>query len=291
MSIVDRKNPFCLEPVTLHAQFFGRTKETQRTLSFLHQLQCVSIVGPAKIGKTSFLFHVAHPHVRAKRKLAEEPVFVYVDSRSLANLNEGACYLYIREEAIRQIKSAVTLDKEVGIRLEQMVREAGSQTTHFGLRTLFQSTGAVGLKCVIVLDNLDLLNQNHLLGQKFPSALRSLHTKYAVAYLIASELPIYKLERICPGGPGSPFFNIFQQISIGPFKDEESRQLVVTSLNMSGARFPEFIIDHILELGHNEPYRLQQAGCIAFQVWQENLGCLQEEHCEEIRRRFEGTHA
>jgi hypothetical protein len=281
------RNPFSLEPINLVAKFFGREKETRRALSSLHRRQCVSIVGPARIGKTSFLFHVAHPHVRAKQKLAEEPVFVYLDSRSLANLDEGGCYFHIREEAIRQIKKTLAVDKDVGARLEKTVREAGSQTAHFGLQTLFRSAQANGLKLVIILDHLDVLNQNLLLGDIFFSGLRSLHTNYDMAYFVACQSPIDKLERICPDGPTSPFFNIFQQISIGPFTDEESRVLVVTLPNLARAKFPEFVIERILELGHNEPYRLQRAGYVAFQVWQENGGHLDNEHWEEIRRRFE----
>ncbi len=287
MSRAYPKNPFCLEPIRLPSQFFGRRREIQRTLSFLHRLQCVSIVGPARIGKTSFLSHVAHPHVRAERKLAEEHVFVHLNSHSLADLSEGECYLHIREEALRQIKGTVALDKDVGIRLEKRVREDGSQTAYFGLRTLCRSAGALGLKLVMVLDNLDVLNQNHLLGEDFFSALRSLHTNYKVAYLVASQSPIDKLERICPDGSGSPFFNIFQQIPIGPFTNEESRRLVVTLLNLAGAKFPELVIDCILELGHNEPHRLQRAGYLAFQMWQENQEDLLKGQCEGIRRRFE----
>jgi hypothetical protein len=286
MSAADCKNPFCLEPVRLVAQFFGRGREIQRALSFLHRGQCVSIVGPARVGKTSFLFHVAHPLVRARQGLAEEHVFVYLDGHSLADLEEGACYLHIREEAIRQIKRTLALEKDVGIRLERAVREASGQTAYFGLRTLFQGSRAVGLRLALALDHLEMLNQNLLLGQVFFSGLRSLHTNYDVAYLVASRSPVDRLERICPDGPGSPFFNIFQPISIGPFTDDESHQLVVTMANLVGATFPEFIVDSILELGHNEPHRLQRAGYLAFQIWQENQRNLLKEHCEEIRRRF-----
>lgn len=286
MTVTECKNPFCLEPVTLQAQFFGRRTETQNTLDFLHHGQCVSIVGSARIGKTSFLFHVAHPHVRARQKRAEGRIFVYLDSYSLADLDEGECYVYIREATIRQIKSKVTLDEDTGSQLEKLVRQAGSQTAYFGLRTLLQGARDMGLKLAIVLDHLGALNQNHRLDQVFYSALRSLHTNYAVAYLVASRSPIDKLEQICPNGPGSPFFNIFQQISVGLLTDEESRHMVVTLPSLANATFPESVIDCILDLGNNEPHRLQQAGYIAFEVWRENQQGLSKEHCKEIRRRF-----
>ena len=156
---------------------------------------------------------------------------------------------------------------------------------------MFRSAQACGLKLVIALDNLDALNQNRFLGAYFFSALRSLHTNYDMAYLVASQSPLDELERICPEGPGSPFFNIFQQITLGRFREEESRRLVVILLDLAGAKCPDFVTDCILELGRNEPCRLQRAGHSAFQVWQENQGDLQVEHWEEIRQRFEGMKA
>jgi len=219
MNTTHFQNPFCLEPINLRAKFFGRKKKTRRVLGFLHWGQCVSIVGPAKIGKTSLLSHVAHPYVRAKHRLAEEQTFVHLDGHSLTNLHESECCLHIREEAIRQIKSTVAVDRDVGIGLEKMVREAGSETAHFGLRSLFRSAQVYSLKFVIALDNLDALNQNRFLEADFFSALRSLHTNYDMAYLVASQSPLDKLERICPEGPGSPFFNIFQQIRVDLFRE------------------------------------------------------------------------
>jgi KaiC/GvpD/RAD55 family RecA-like ATPase len=289
MNVAECKNPFCLGPVESQAQFFGREAEARNALNFLHNGQCVSVVGPARIGKTSFLFHVADPHVRAKRRRAEEHVFVHLDGHSMAGLSERVCYLYIREEATGQIKRRVALDRDIGVQSEELVRQTGSQTAYFGLRTLLQSARELGLKLVLVLDHLDVLNQNRNLREVFFSALRSLHTNYAIAYLVASRSPIDELEWICPDGPGSPFFNIFQPISIGLLTDEESRQLVATLPDLGGARFPESVIDCIVELGSNQPHRLQQAGHIAFQVWQENQQGLLKEHGEEIRRRFGET--
>jgi AAA+ ATPase superfamily predicted ATPase len=281
------KNPFSLEPIRVQAQFFGRQKEIRRVLNFLHWGQSVSVVGPAGIGKTSFMNHVAHWYVRAKQGLAEEKIFVRLDGISLVDLDQIQCFRYIREEIIRQVKNTTSVDKAVGVRLEKTVREAGSKTVHFGLQTLFRIAQAGGLKLVIILDHLDTLNQNCSLEAEFFSALRSLHTNYELAYLVASRSPLDRLDRICSEGPGSPFFNIFQQIPIGSFTSEESRQLVVTLLDSAGAQFPEPVIDFILELGQNAPYRLQLAGYVAFQVWQENERDLYGEHCEEIRQRFE----
>ena len=98
-------NPFSLEPVRMPTQFFGREKETRQALGFLCQSQNVSVVGPAKIGRTSFLLHVAHPDMRAQYRLTKEHVFVHLDSRSLSDCDRGLCYLSIIEQTVRQVKS------------------------------------------------------------------------------------------------------------------------------------------------------------------------------------------
>jgi hypothetical protein len=280
MDVANLENPFCLEPVRMPEQFFGREKETRRALGFLHRRQSVSIVGPARIGKTSFLLHVARPDVRAQYRLAEKHIFVYLDGRSLVGCDQGQCYLSILEETLRQVKG----DKATGIKLDEALRGTDLQTVYFNLRSLFRTAQVSGLKLIVLLDDLELLSQNHHLEDRFFSVLRSLHTSYQVAYLVASHCPLDTLERIPP--EVSPFFNIFQPIALEPLAPGESRELVVGLLKRIGVEFPAFALDRILELGENRPDRLQRAGHVAFRVWQENGGTLAPKHCETIRKQF-----
>jgi len=285
----DLQNPFCLEPIRLEAQFFGREQEIRRALRFLHREQSVSVVGPAKIGKTSFLLHVARPFVRARHKLAEDRVFVYFDCDLLAELGQGECYLHIREGAIRQIKDSKSVDKAVGTELEGAVRKAGLQTAYFGLRTMFQAAQENDVRLVVILDNFDSLVRNSLLDGSFFSSLRGLATNYHMAYLVASQLSMYELEEIRL--EASPFFNIFAKVQLDQLEPAESLELVCTSLKRLPVEFPDSVIGHILNLGSNRPDRLQRAGYVAFQLWQENGGSLRSVHCGEISRRFERCEA
>jgi len=278
------QNPFCLEPVKGPERFFGRKKETRQALSFLSRRQSISVVGATKSGKTSFLFHVAHPEVRAQHGLAEEHTFVYINGRLLADRDLDQGYLFMLEETIGQVREAVSLDEAIKVGLERAVREAGSQTAYLGLHTLFRTAHTSGLQLVVLLDDFEFLAHNPHLGHRFFSALRSLHTSYRVAYLVASQSPLCTLERVLP--ESSPFFNIFHPVPLGLLTPEESHALVVTLLQGAGVKFPQFATDCILELGQNTPYHLQRAGHIAFQLWQENGGALRAIHCEKIREKF-----
>jgi len=281
----DLQNPFSEEPIRLEAQFFGREQEIRRALRFLHRGQSVSVVGPARIGKTSLLLHIARRSVRANQKLAEEPVFVYFDCTLLAECEQDKCYLDIREGAIRQIKNMESVDKAVGIELERAVHTAGLRTAYFGLRATFQTAKENGMQLVVILDNFESLARNPLLDESFYSSLRGLHTNYRMAYLAASQSSIHKLE---PARfEASPFFNIFTNVSLGPLKPTESHKLVRTALERVPVDFSKPVIDHILHLGNNRPDLLQRAGYVAFQIWRENGGSLCVADCREISRQFE----
>jgi hypothetical protein len=284
MGTTRSQNPFCLGPVKQPDQFFGRKNETRRALSFLHRGQSVSVVGPAKTGKTSFLLHTAHPDVRARHGLTKEHVFVYIDGRSLADCDQDQCFLFISKETVRQVKGALPDGEGIGTKLESAFREASLQTASHGFLTLFRKARAGALKLVVLLDDFESLAENSCLQDNFFSLLRSLHTNYQVAYLVASRSPLDVLERIPPSN--SPFFNIFQTIPLASLTPEESRRLVITQLDQAGADLPPFAVNCILELGDNRPYHLQRSGHIAFQLWQESGGMLQVEHCEIIREQF-----
>ena len=284
MNTADLRCPFYPEPVRTPMQFFDRKEETREALELLCQRQNISVEGPAKTGKTSFLLHVAHPQVRAQYGLAEEQVFVHLDSRSLAGHDQSQCYLAISEEIVRQARSTESVGEAIGIALEKAAREAGSEPAYLRLRTLCQAAQDNGLKLVLVLDDFEFLADRFRSEYRFFSALRALFTNYQVAYLIASQLPLHALEQTIP--EASPFFNYFHPIILKSLTAEESREMVVTLLGRAGVELPRFSVDCILELGKGEPYRLKKALHIAFKVWQDSQGQLKTKHCEEIKKRF-----
>jgi len=220
MNTTESQCPFDMGSVRTPTQFFGRRKEIREILNLVHLRQNISIEGPARIGKTSFLLHVASPQVRAQYGLAEEQVFIHLDSRSLAGHDQSQCYLAISEEIIRQTKSTESVGEAIGIALEKAVREAGSEPPYLKLRTLCQAAQDNDLKLVLVLDDFDFLAERFRSEYRFFSALRALFTSHQVVYLIASQLPLHTLEQTVP--EASPFFNTFYRFILEPLGREDS---------------------------------------------------------------------
>jgi len=83
--------------------FFGRTQETRQALQMVHYDQCISIVGPRRIGKTSFLRHLCDPEVQEQHNLGDECLFVYIDCQGMGNLDEPQLYQWLWEETERAL--------------------------------------------------------------------------------------------------------------------------------------------------------------------------------------------
>src|SRR5262245_5177797 len=107
------ENPyFHRGPIRQPEHFFGRTQEVTNALSLLKNNQSVSIVGPRRMGKTSFLLHISHPEVMARHGLSPtDYIFIYIDCEGLSTLNQADFYRVILEETQEQLlDQGVTVD-------------------------------------------------------------------------------------------------------------------------------------------------------------------------------------
>ncbi|MFB0545773.1 MAG: hypothetical protein ACETWB_02585, partial [Anaerolineae bacterium] len=62
-----RENPFYHRRAIRKLEyFFGRKEELTTAFNRLRNMESVSLVGERRVGKTSFLFHLANPKVRSE---------------------------------------------------------------------------------------------------------------------------------------------------------------------------------------------------------------------------------
>ncbi|MEZ4516184.1 MAG: winged helix-turn-helix domain-containing protein [Chloroflexota bacterium] len=122
---------------------------------------------------------------------------------------------------------------------------------------------------VVLLDEFELLAANDHLTPYFFARLRGLTTKYGLAYLTASQRPLFAItaeEEIL----SSPFFNIFVTVPLGLFNETEARELLSKRLEGNDIQFSDRLTDHLLFLVGYHPFFLHIAGYHTFQFIVEN---------------------
>ena len=247
------ENPyFHRGPIRDAEYFYDRTRETTLTLQMVKNRQSVSVVGPRRIGKTSFLFHLANPAIRVEGGLAPEAcLFVYINGEDLGGLSRADILrLMLQETAARTGKGGQNVPQPVDPRtFEQAVRESVKPGQHL----------------VYLIDEFEYLSGNPDLDANFFSFLRSMTTRYSI--VTASQAPLSALV----GGRqmGSHFFNVFEPIHLGLFSEDDARRMVHGPAQAAGVEFSKSTEDFVLDLCGPHPFFLQVACFRAFELARE----------------------
>jgi DNA-binding winged helix-turn-helix (wHTH) protein len=249
-------NPFFHRGAIRRAEeFHGRTVEINQILGLLRNGQSVSIIGARRIGKSSLLLHLSRPPVREPFNLAPpKALFVSVDCQELGGSPPEEVY-----EAL--LTSLLDAAEDAGLEIGQVARPGTYRSLDRVLHTVSQDNIAV----VVILDEFELLAANERLTPYFFARLRGLTTKYGLAYITASQRPLFAItadEQIL----SSPFFNIFVSLPLGLFTVQEARDLLTCRLEGTGVTFAKTLTDYLLFLVGPHPFFLHVAAYYAFQV-------------------------
>jgi hypothetical protein len=236
------------------ADFHGRVAQIEQILGLLRNGQSVSLIGPRRIGKSSLLIHLCREEIRQPFNLhAPHALFVRIDCQELGGSPPEDVY----EALLLGVQDAADV---AGMTL----RETKQSGTYRALdRLLNQVVRRNGVAVVVILDEFELLAANEQLTPYFFARLRGLTTKYGLAYLTASQRPLFAItadEEIL----SSPFFNIFVSLSLGLFTDEEAQALLTERLADTAVTFSPELHQHILDLVGPHPFFLHLAGYHAF---------------------------
>lgn len=232
-------------------QFHGRQIEINQILGLLRNGQSVSLIGPRRIGKSSLLLHLSRPESRAPFNLAApQAIFVTIDCQEF-----GAS----PPEEIYEALLFDILDK--GHLTAGEIEGFGSYRS---LDRVLNQLYREGINVVVLLDEFELLAVNKHLTPYFFARLRGLTTKYGLAYLTASQRPLFNItadEQIL----SSPFFNIFVTLPLGLYQLDEALRMIQARLQHTNITFPSPLSDHLLYLAGRHPFFLHIAGYHAFQ--------------------------
>ena len=223
-------------------EFVGREAEIAQTLGLLRNGQSVSLIGPRRIGKSSLLLHLGQPTVRAAHHLdPPHSLFVMLDCQELAGSPPEEVYELMLDGLLEAATAA-------GLTLET----TGQPGTYRALDRALQQVYAQGVSGGVLLDEFELLAANQHLTPYFFARLRGLTTKYGLAYLTASQRPLFAItaeEAVL----SSPFFNIFVTVPLGLFNEAEARALLERRLSRTAVIFSEELTRYLLN--NSIPYQ------------------------------------
>lgn len=250
------ENPFFHRGAIRRAEeFHGRQAEINQILGLFRNRQSVSIIGPRRIGKSSLVIHLSRDKIRKPFNLGPPgTIFAPVDCQELGGSPP--------EEVYEALLTSVLDAAEDGEMTLNPVERSG---TYQALDRVLSAIHRSGTAVVVLLDEFELLAANERLTPYFFARLRGLTTKYGLAYLTASQRPLFAItadEQIL----SSPFFNIFVSMSLGLFSEEEARTLIQERLSGTSITFSEELIDYLLYLVGPHPFFLHIAGYHAFQA-------------------------
>jgi hypothetical protein len=254
-------NPFTPGRIAPPDRFVGRRRELAEILARLENMLSVSLVGEARIGKSSLLQYLeANLAERLRERGTYLPIYLSMDSQgSQANFCKALLERLLphmppvpgQERALR------TLEQKADPSLEETTR---------ALEWAAQS----GLRVVLLLDEFkDLLERPQEFNEVFRGRLRSLYINSQVALVMATRQSLTDIE-----GLDAYFVNGVDQQFLPTLHPDEAEAL----LRLPHDRlFTDAEVRIGLEVGRNHPLRLQWAGFLIYQSKGQPPGMLHAE--------------
>ncbi len=257
-------NPYISgEPVRRDDMFFARRDLLQRIVDTLH-INSIMIHGERRIGKTTLLYHL----VNALREVEDEDYWfvpVYVD---LEGTPQSLFFHFLIDEIAETVDALAHMDGGIKAQLANLRYHTtiGSDYTDRDftrdlsrVTNLLEEYGAVHqpgkqLRLILLIDEMDVMSKYDRLVQQ---QLRRIFMREFSATLgaVVAGIQISKeWDRV-----ESPWFNMFNEIALTPFSDEQAVDLLVEPVR-GYYRYDQDAIAFILQEAEGRPYKVQQYG-------------------------------
>ena len=230
--------------------FYGRKKEIATIYSRIGagRPQSVSIVGERRIGKSSLLH------------------FINESGNRLSYLKESASYIFIFMDFQEKRRSSA---QEFFVSLFEKLKEETAERIgslpepgYDGFKEVCERLDGEKMKLVLLFDEFESITKNRNFTPEFFAFLRSLANNYNVAYVTSS---VKNLQELCHNREisDSPFFNIFSNLNLGAFTEQEARLFVGEPSRIAGNPLEEHF-DSVVELAGYFPFYMAIACSILF---------------------------
>ena len=251
--------------------FVDRRQPLRRIIGRVLRGESTAVVGEPHSGKTSLLLYLAAPEKRDElyEDASEHLLLVYLDTHAFGG---GFTQVKFWSEALAPVKEQL-VDAAPDSSLAKQYRVCQDNSfDSFTLEVLFRRLAEQGRQLVLLLDEFDQLLHHPILNSaEFFGGLRSLVSRSgsALALIIASRLPLTRLnaETQAFNPTGSPYFNIFSEITLGGLPEQDVDEL----LRRAGDRFLPTDRLAIRQLAGNHPFLLQAAAQTMWDAYDEGI--------------------
>lgn len=242
-------NPYQIsQPVTEPQDFFGRKTEFQMVYEMLLSGDCVNLIGPRRIGKSSFLKVLPTPamqqRVFGKDVLREKNIFAAV------NLQDS-----MYDTPIHLVSDVTEQLKEKGVEFE------GAIQTYADFKKALKILAEKEIRLILLFDEFDSVKQNDQFELKFYNTLRAYQQEFPVSYVVASIDSVKDISESIK--KASPFFNIFRYVPLGLLSEDAANDLICKDdslslfmrfVKLSAGQHPLFISQLCFYLFHFQRY-------------------------------------
>ncbi len=262
-------NPFIYGKSLMPQQFIGRKRQLQQLFSRLVTGQSVALIGQPHIGKTSLLNLIFDEDKRqeiAGSRLTHD-CFCFVDAHMLRGIETQAEFW---QQALAPL-AQVMEDGQMSALLPLYATAAENKFSTFVLEQLFQALGKAGSRLVLLLDEFDDFLGNDILHKaEFYGGLRSLASRSSgLVLLIATRRDLEQLNQLTQeiNPHGSPYFNVFTEIHLGPLAQID----LATLLKQADSKFNQEDRHFVADLSGYHPYLAQAAAAILWEADEDGL--------------------
>lgn len=242
-------------------RFIGRRLEVDQIQSRLlnAEFESSAIVGERRIGKTSLLKYLARPEVIAQAGFSlDHYVFIYLDLQIIDPSKTPTDFWKRILQALKRHINEPTLHELIDdIRQEEIIDA-------FILDDLFTSIDDLDLHIVLLLDEFERVTQNEVFDVDFFSGLRAIAIHHNLALIPSSRRELIELTH-SKAVQDSPFFNIFSNVTLRPFTQDEVDDLINRYLRGHQIVFAQSDVDYLLKIAGPHPYFLQIACCLMYE--------------------------
>ena len=274
-------NPFTPNQVP-PTHFVGRRRELADMLTRLEQMMSVSLVGEARIGKSSLLRYL---EARLPNELQAYGTYLPI-YMSMDNYDSQAGFCRALLDQLLPHVPPVS-GQEQALRALECQPEPTLRETVRVLEWAKQG----GLRVVLLLDEFkDVLQHAQEFNEVFRGTLRSLYTHRVIALIIATRQPLTTIE-----GLNTYFVNAMEQFTLQTLSADEAEELLRQPHQYT---FTDAEVRMALQVGAGYPLRLQWAGYLLYysksrppgQFHQADRG-LRRDAARILRREVEDQYA